>query len=112
LRDGFQRAARPEAVSVVHQDVDSAVAADRLLDHRLDVAPLPHVHDGRHTFAARGADLLRGALGAMELQLRDADAGTLAREDQGDGAADALAGARDDRDLAVEPTHRPPFPPP
>src|SRR5262249_32456549 len=104
--DRLQRATRAEAVGVVHQDVDRAVATHRLLDHRLHVAPLPDIDDGGHALATLGADLLRGALGAVELELGDADAGTLAGEDQGDGAADTLAGARDDRDLSVEPAHR------
>src|SRR5262249_39940515 len=103
--DRLQRATWAEAVRIVHQDVDRAVETHRLLDHRFHVAPLADVDDGGHALATLGADLLRGALSAVELQLGDADAGTLASEDQGDGPADALAGARDDRDLAVETAH-------
>src|SRR5262249_49227792 len=105
LGDRLQRAARAEAMRVVHQDVDRSVATHALLHHRLDVAALADVDDGRHAVATFGPDLLGRALGAVELDFRDAHPGPLAREHQRDGAADALARTRDDGDLALEAAH-------
>src|SRR5262249_62163991 len=105
LGNVLDRAARSEAVRVVHQDVDRAVPADGLLDHRLHVAALPDVDHRRHALATVRADLLRRALGTVKLDLRDADLGTLAREEERDGATDALTRSRHDGDLAVEAAH-------
>ena len=84
---------------VVDEDVDAAPARGRLRDHALDVGPPADVGTDCERFAAGVTDLLRGAFAAMRLQLRDADARALAREEGRDAAADALAGAGDDRDL-------------
>src|SRR5262249_11783378 len=98
-----------EAVRVVHQDVDRAVPAHGLLDHRLHVAALADVDHRRHALATVGADLLRRALRTVELDFRDADLGALTREEECDGATDTLPRTRHDGDLAVEAAH---FPPP
>src|SRR5262249_55469274 len=105
LGNVLDRAARSEAVRVVHQDVDPALPADGLLDHRLHGAALPDVDHRRHALATVRADLLRRALGTVKLDLRDADLGTLAREEERDGATDALTRSRHDGDLAVEAAH-------
>src|SRR5262249_60494649 len=92
---------------VLPEDVEPTAAPDRLLAHRLHVASLAEVDDGRHPLAALGADLLGGALRAVKLQLGDAHLRALAREHQRDGATDALTGTCDDGDLAVETTPPP-----
>src|SRR5262249_61340784 len=72
---------RAEAVRVVHEHVDRPVAADGFAHHRVDGRLLSDVADLREGIAARGADLVRGALRAVRLQLGDADPRALAGED-------------------------------
>src|SRR5262249_48387283 len=94
------------AVRVVHEDVYGAPALGRLGDHRLDLRVVADVAHGGVRLAAGVADGGDGALGAMPLQLGDADLRTLACEHGGDGRADALAGAGDDGAPAVGASHQ------
>ena len=58
-------------------------------------------------FGPSRLDLLRHLLRVLVVEVGSRHTGTLGREPQRIGLADALAGSRDDRDLAVEAAHHP-----
>ena len=101
---------RPERrdVRVVHQDVDGPVLAHGEVDALLHLDRIGDVAlEGRRDPVA----LRDGVGGPLHLALRpagDHHLGAGVGERHGDAFTDALAGARDDRNLAFERPHRPP----
>ena len=91
------------AAGVVVQHVEPAVMRNRLADGGLQAVGLAHVGRDGDGLAAGGSDAMRGLLAARRVDLGDDDAGALAGEQLGGGAADAGAGAGDEGDLAGEP---------
>ncbi len=108
---------------VVHQDVDAAQLAARLVDQALHLVGVGDVDDEGKGAAAEGADLLPDRIDVapahrlllLRVRLRraagagDGDVGALAGERQRYVAADAVvtSGAGDDSDLAFEGRHSP-----
>ena len=83
-----------DAADVVHEHVDAAVPLDRLLDEPLRAAWLDEVYrDGGHAV---------DPFERVDSERTADDLHSLGDEGVDDGQADALAGAGDDGDLAVE----------
>ena len=101
LREAHER---PEVADVVHEHVDaSVVLGEHRLGERGDLVVLADVDDVRARSVAAGRfdlGLLGG--GAVGVDLGDLDHGAVLGEQPGDGAADAVATAGDDGDLALE----------
>ena len=87
---------------VVVEDVDPAEPLRGGRVHRLHARPVGDVDLHRQGIARLGGDLL----GRCAVDVGRADLGPLLGEDDRRLAAHAAAGARDDRDLAVEATHQ------
>jgi hypothetical protein len=99
---------------VVHEHVELAEAVDRRLDDVLGAVEVGDRVVARNRLAAARLDdvddLVRGPLvGAVardrDTEVVDDDLGAVIREQDRLAAADAVAGTRDDRDLAVEHAH-------
>ena len=86
---------------VVVEDVDSAVARDRLGVHRLHAARIGDIDADGEGVPRLG----RRLLGRVVVDVGDADAGTLLAEEQRRFASHSAAGARDHANLAVETAH-------
>jgi hypothetical protein len=94
-----------EDARVVDEDRWRAQLARHRAHHRLRVARPGDVTPGEARAAPRTPDLGHDPLGGVAVvQVVDADVGALAGKRHRDGAADALLGARHERDLAGE-TH-------
>src|SRR6185436_6174330 len=87
---------------VVDQDVDAPEGRHGALDQRLDLRGLAGVAGDGHGGAAGGGDALGDLLQALDLARGQHHARALRGEADGDGLADAAAGAGDDGGLAVE----------
>ena len=93
-----------EDAGVVDEHVEPPEGVDRGADQRLAAGPAGDVVVRRDRLAAAGADL-RGRLLGDVAEIVDDDLGALGREEPGVLAPEAAAGARDDRDPAVECPH-------
>ena len=100
---------------VADEHVEATEQLDRLVHHALGAGPARAVVVvGDSVTAGRGDlvdNLLRGGLvgaftGARSTEVVDHDLRAFAREQERLGTADTPAGPGDDRDLAVEQTHR------
>ena len=88
--------------------MERAEAAHAFLDHPLHVGLDRDVAGHRDRLAARFLDPRDGPLGRLRVDVGDDDPRALLGEERGRLATHAHAGARDERDLAVEPAaHRP-----
>ena len=89
---------------VVDEHVEAPEGVDRRAHQRLAAGPAGDVVVRRDGFAAGGADLLGRLLGDVT-EVVDDDLGALGGEEARVLATEAPAGARDDRDPAVECPH-------
>ena len=88
---------------VVDQDVDAGEIGEDLLDERLHGGVVGDVHGvGLGQAGVLRVDLIGGALGIRLRAGNHGHARAFAGEAQGDGVADAAAGAGDDGDLIGE----------
>ena len=76
-----------------------SVTAATIVGHRFLAGDVDPQADGA------AAEFLRGGLGGLLVDVGDHDGGALGGEFLGDAAADAAAGAGDDRDLVVKLAH-------
>jgi hypothetical protein len=89
---------------VVHQDVDPAQRLGRRADEPVDlfgVADIAHV--GEHLAAGRAPKLVRCPVDLVPVSGADGEVHALPGQLLGDGPAQALRAAGDDRLLAVQP---------
>ncbi len=110
--DVEQRRRHRRDAGVVDEHVDTTELGDGRVDERRALVPVADVAaHGQGPPAAR-ADVGRDRLARVELAARDHDVGARVRETESHGAAETLATAGDDDDLAgcVEAgsAHRPP----
>ena len=77
-------------------------ASTACFGHRLDLVVVGDVGGDRHQLVARGGRLLDGGLVGLGPTARDGDPGARLREAEGEGLAEALVAAGDERGLAVE----------
>ena len=95
------RLQQPDA-RVVAEDVDAAVALDRLGDEPLGVALVADVAGDERELESLGRERLRERLALLGVPLRPDDRGAFRGQPHGDRAPDAAARSRHDRDLAFE----------
>ena len=105
-----------EDAGVVDDDVELAEGVDRLADDVLGPVEVGHVVVVGHRLAAPAADdvghllgrpLVRPFAGDRAAEVVDDDLGSLTGQLERLTPPDAVAGARDDGDLAVEDAHVP-----
>jgi hypothetical protein len=87
---------------VVVQHVEAAERLDRSFDHARNARLVGDVDLGGH----RATEFAGHSLCLCPVDIGDHNRGTFARHQARGGLADAAAGARDDRDLALEASHR------
>jgi hypothetical protein len=93
---------RRHDAGVVVDDIDPAVTAHRLREHRLHAIGTGHIGGLEEGLPALGGRLLP----RLPADVRDADPGALRREQERRLPADAARGARDHRHLSVQPSHQ------
>ena len=96
-----------EDARVVVEDVQPAEALHGEPHHRLDLVAARDVDLHERGFAAGALDGGDGAGAELLVEVGDDDAGAFTGEQLGGAAPHAVARARDERDLAVEPSHAP-----
>jgi hypothetical protein len=79
-----------------------AVAWKKLIEERVDLVTVGDIAQVRGGVSAGSGDLLAGSLGVVEIDVEDAERGSVGGELARDGAADAAASAGDDGDATVE----------
>jgi hypothetical protein len=87
---------------VVHQHVEPPEGLDRPLEQRDDRVFFGEIGRQRQRFAAFGFDACRNLVQQLGAARHQHGLRALGSEQLGDAAADAVAGAGDDRDLALE----------
>jgi len=87
LLGDVERQRRAIDAGVVDEDVDAAELAARALDHGREVGALGDVGRQRERLPPEATHLLRGALGALGVELGHHQIGAEARQLQGGGAA-------------------------
>ena len=87
---------------VVVEAVDRSVRIERCLHIGLHIGGFGHVGSDEQRLAALLADDAGGAFAAGRITIHHHDPGSVAREADSGGASDAIAGAGDQRDLALE----------
>jgi hypothetical protein len=96
----FDRADVRDA-GVVDEDRE-ALARKELLEERLDLLAVGDVAKVSGGVAAGGSDLLAGGFGVIEVDIENAERGSMGSELARDRAADSAAAAGNDGDSAVE----------
>jgi hypothetical protein len=79
-----------------------AVAWKKLIEERVDLVTVGDIAMVRGGVSTGGSDLLAGGFGVVEIDVEDAERGSVGGELARDGAADAAASAGDDGDATVE----------
>ena len=87
---------------VADQHVDAAQFGHGLGDPGLDRGLVGHVHGDRDRPVAGRLELVGGRLGALQVEVGDADLGALAGVLEGDLLADAAGRTGDDGDFVLE----------
>ena len=98
----FLDAAAAERGGVVDHDVEPAAGGGSLVDHDAGGVMVGDIDLPQDRLAAKGLDEAEGFLAMCGRTSGNDDDGAFAREGDRDGAADALARAGDDGDLASE----------
>ncbi|MNN74332.1 hypothetical protein D3C81_1905230 [compost metagenome] len=92
----------PGVAGVVDDDVQPLVVLDRGADEALGEVRRTNAADTGHGFAAEGLDRLDHFLRRIGIEVVDHHAGAVGGQLQGDGAADATAGAGNQRHFTFE----------
>jgi hypothetical protein len=91
-------AGAPRDPRVVHQHVDAPEGLHRAQRHAVDRGQIAHVGVEREALAAEPRRRVRGGLGRAPVHVRGHHPRARPHHRERDGAADAVAGAGDDRD--------------
>ena len=90
------------ACGIIDEEINATVGIGHVRDQRANQIRIAHIHPVRAGPPARGNDLSRRCLHALELAAREYNMRAECREQIRDAATDAAPPARHKRDLSIE----------